>query len=79
MTNEISQFIIKEVLGESPEFDLSGEDDLLGSGLVSSMGIFRIIAHIEKTYSIKVLPQDMVIENFITTNAIAAYVKSQIA
>jgi acyl carrier protein len=79
MKQEITQFIVEQVLGESPDFDLAGEDDLLGSGLISSMGVFRIINFLEETYSIKVPPQDMIIENFLTINAIVAYAGRQIA
>lgn len=77
MENEIVQFIIQQVLDESPDFDLGADDDLLGSGLISSMGVFRIISFVEKTYDIKVPAQDMIIENFMTVDAIAAYTRRQ--
>ncbi len=79
MTTEIIKFIIKDVLDESPDFDLAPDDDLLGGGLISSMGVFRIINFIEKTYNIKVQTQDMVIENFMTVDAMVAYTRSQIS
>lgn len=79
MENEILQFIIQEVLGEPTDFDLSTTDDLLGSGLVSSMGVFRIISFLEKNYGVKVPLQDMIIDNFSTVDAIADYTRSQSA
>jgi len=79
MENEIVQFIINKVLNESPDFDLAPDDDLLGSGLVSSMGVFRIINFVEVAYGVKTPPQDMVIENFMTVDAIVAYTKRQIS
>jgi acyl carrier protein len=78
MENEITQFIIQKVLDESSDFDLATDDDLLGSGLVSSMGIFRIISFIEESYGIKVPLQDMIIENFMTVDAITAYIRRQL-
>ena len=77
MENEIAQFIIQKVLDESADFDLATDDDLLGSGLISSMGVFRIISFLEKEYGIKVPLQDMVIENFMTVDAIASYTRRQ--
>ncbi len=77
MEHEIAQFIIQEVLGESSDFDLSTDDDLLGSGLISSMGVFRIISFLEKNYEVKVPLQDMVIDNFMTIDAIAGYTRRQ--
>ena len=78
MENEITQFIIQKVLDESSDFDLATDDDLLGIGLVSSMGIFRIISFIEESSGIKVPLQDMIIENFMTVDAITAYTRRQL-
>ncbi|OAV43674.1 acyl carrier protein [Lewinella sp. 4G2] len=77
MQEDILQYLITEVLGEEPGYDLDVEDDLLGSGLVSSMGIFRVINFIEKTYGFKVPPGDMIIDNFISVAAISRYVENQ--
>lgn len=73
MHREIVNFIKTEILGEDLSYDLSPEDDLLSSGLISSMAMFRVLNFLEKKYEIKVPPQDMVIENFMSVNAMVTY------
>jgi acyl carrier protein len=59
------------------EIALSPEDDLLGSGLLDSMGVMRLVGFVEETFNIKIPPEDIVIENFMDVKAIANYIESQ--
>lgn len=72
MTQTLITYIEKEILN-SPDTQLTDQDDLLGSGLVDSMGLMRIIAFIEEEYGITVPPTDMVIEHFVNIEAISNY------
>ena len=57
------------------EIELSPEDDLLGSGLIDSMGVMRLVAFVEETFKIKIPPEDIIIENFMDVKAITNYVE----
>lgn len=57
--------------------DLSPEDDLLGTGLIDSMGVMRLVGFVEETFNIKIPPEDIIIENFMDVKAITNYVESQ--
>ncbi|MFY0591782.1 acyl carrier protein [Roseivirga sp.] len=74
MKEKITKYILEEILG-NPEEELLPDDDLLNSGMIDSLGIMRVISFIEGEYDMKVPPQDMVIENFISVSAIAAYIQ----
>ena len=73
LTGSLIEFLENEVLN-GQEVDLTPDDDLLGSGLVDSMGMMRLIGHIEEVLGITIPPQDMVIENFMTVQAIDNYI-----
>jgi len=73
MTDIIIQYIKKEILND-PDTTLTAQDDLLGSGLVDSMGFVRIIAFLEEEYDITIPPTDMVIEHFMNIEAMSNYV-----
>ena len=73
MEEKLIEYIKTEILGE--DHSLTSEDDLLSSGMIDSVGIMRLIAFIESNFNIKVPPQDMVIENFITVSAICTYIQ----
>ena len=72
----IINYIQVNLLGRKGAIELSPEDDLLGSGLLDSMGVMRLVGFVEETFNIKIPPEDIVIENFMDVNAITNYVKS---
>ncbi len=77
MNETIINYIIQEMHGGAEDLDIMPEDDLLGSGLVESMGMMRLVQFIEETYDLKVPPQDMTIENFMTVEAMVNYIQSK--
>ena len=72
----IIKYIQDNLLTGKVEIELSPEDDLLGSGLLDSMGVMRLVAFVEETFNIKIPPEDIVIENFMDVKAITNYVES---
>jgi acyl carrier protein len=75
MTDKLIKYIEDEILA-GQDIQLEADEDLLGSGLLDSLAAMRLIAYIEKEFDIKVPPQDMTIENFMTVEAIANYLGS---
>ena len=71
----IIKYIQNNLLIGKGEIELSPEDDLLGSGLIDSMGVMRLVGFVEETFKIKIPPEDIVIENFMDVNAITNYVE----
>jgi len=72
MVEEITNYINEEI-----DILVTQEEELLSSGLIDSITIMKLIAHLEETYEIKVPPQDMVIENFNTISSITEYIAQQ--
>ena len=68
---------IKTVLLADEQLDLNAQDDLLGSGLVGSMAIFRLIAFLEETFGVRIPPEEMTIDHFMTVDAMTAYVRER--
>ena len=76
MSKILIQYIQEQLL-VNPDIEISKEDDLLGSGLVDSMGMIKLITFIEKEFDIAIPPQDMIIENFMTVAYIEQYLKQR--
>ena len=72
----IIKYIQENLLNGKDEIELSPEDDLLGSGLLDSMGVMRLVGFIEETFNKKIPAEDIVIENFMDVQAIIKYVES---
>ena len=74
MKDSIRTFIVTSLLSGT---DVSNDEDLLLSGLLDSMGVMRLVLHLETTFSITVPPEDVVIENFTSVETIAAYLEGK--
>ena len=68
---------IKNKLASEPIEEIEVDEDLLGSGLVDSTGMVQLILFIETEAAIKVLPEEMTIENFMTINHMLRFIASK--
>lgn len=73
MKSTIIKHIEQELTSEDLDEGLDPTEDLLGSGILDSLGMMRLIAFIEEEFDYKVPPEDMVIENFMTVENITNY------
>ena len=76
MDHRIETYIKTELVNE-PIDHIEPEEDLLGTGLVDSLGMMRLIGFIEKEFGIPIGPEDMTVEHFGTLQNIDAYLKSK--
>ena len=75
MTEIIINYIKTELLIGQKNVELLAEDDLFETGLLDSLSIMRLIAFIEEQFEVKIPPQDLIIDNFITVDAMSHYLK----
>jgi acyl carrier protein len=78
MNDTILKYIETDLIVSEISFDLNADDDLLGSGLLDSLGMMKLISFIEKEFKLKIPAEDMVIENFMTVSCITTYLKSKV-
>ncbi len=72
----LKQFIEKELLG-GRNLQVGYEDDLLLSGLVSSLGVMRLVAFTQERFAVQIPPEDITIEHFETIHAIVRYLEAR--
>ena len=77
MKNKLMNYITEQVSEDFSDDELDVHDDLLGSGLLDSLGMMRLIQFIETEFNITVPPEDMTIENFMTVSYICNYIENQ--
>jgi acyl carrier protein len=68
--NRIKQFIETEILYGQEEILLEEATPLIETGLLDSLGMMKLLAFLEVTFSIRVKEDELVPENFKTIRAI---------
>lgn len=72
--SKIREFIVQKLLNGRSVTD---DENLLLSGLVDSLGVFELIAFLEKSFGLTIPLDEVVLENFTSIDAISAYVASK--
>ncbi|MEW6179823.1 MAG: acyl carrier protein [Chloroflexota bacterium] len=73
----IHKFILDE-LAKGRKKNISEDEDLLGEGIIDSLGILQLVAFIEEKFNYTVPDEDVVIENFMSVNAISNYLDQKL-
>ena len=75
--DRLRAFIVDELRdGWVPE-EVTDDRHLIQSGNVDSLGIFELIAMLEREYRIEVRDDELVLDHFETVSAIADFVRSK--
>lgn len=73
LTQSLCAHISADLLGG---MEIGPEEDLLLSDLLDSLGVVRLVAHLEESFGITIPPEDVVLETMQTPLAIATYLES---
>lgn len=76
MRERLARYIAEELIGPGANGarPIALDEDLLGSGLIDSLGIMSLVFFIEQEAGLDIPPEDVTIENFQTLETIDAYV-----
>jgi acyl carrier protein len=66
----LKDYIAHQFLFDAPEEELANDQPLVSTGIIDSLGIFILVAFLEKEFGVKVQPGDVRVENFETVNAL---------
>ena len=73
------EYVRKSFLYTRPDFALDPDVELLGAGIIDSMGIMELIEFMEEEFSIQVVDDEITEENLGTLAAIGDYVARKTA
>lgn len=79
MQDELCTYIGRDLLNLGDRDAITPDQDLLGDGMVDSLGMIQLLTHIQEQYQYTVPAEDFLIENFCTVNAIVAYLQRSLA
>ena len=70
----IRRFVLEELAAGSGLTSVGDSDSLVASGLIDSLGIFKLVAFLEENFGIPIADSEILQENFRSIEAIAAFV-----
>lgn len=77
METILLKYINEQVYGNQTDGEVDAQDDLLGGGILDSLGMMKFILFIETESGIKIPPEDMTIENFMNIETITEYISEK--
>jgi acyl carrier protein len=79
MTEEesIKQFISKELMRHKDHNKLAITDNLIEGSIIDSLGIQKLIAFLESSFSINIDDMEVLPENFETVQSISSFVRNK--
>ncbi len=77
MKETLRRYISQELLSDRDGSPLADDEDLLGGGLVDSVGMMSLVLWVEEEFGVAVPPEDVTIENFFSIDTIDAYLKQR--
>ncbi|MDT0612236.1 acyl carrier protein [Streptomyces lancefieldiae] len=74
-TDSAIEETLRSYLADRLKTEVSVEQDLFESGLVSSMFAMELVVHLEKTFEVSILGNDLRLANFRTIRSMATLVR----
>jgi len=57
---------------------IDDDENLLVTGILDSLALMRLVAHLEDTYDIEIPPSDITLENFASLSAMVGYLGARL-
>jgi acyl carrier protein len=78
IVDKIKEHIVKEFFYDRPNDVLLNDSPLIEAGMNDSLGIFLLAEFLEKEFGFTLNPEEFLLENFETVNAIKSLVVSKL-
>jgi acyl carrier protein len=74
---DIRDYISSDLLLDE-DLDVNEDEKLLVTGILDSLALMRLVAHLEDTYDIEIPPADITLENFASLSTMACYLGTRL-
>lgn len=74
---ELDQFIRNEILAKPRMQAIQAEENLLSSGILTSMSVFQLLTFISQRFGVQLKAQEIVAEHFQTLQTLAQRIQAR--
>jgi acyl carrier protein len=78
MKSQIRQFILETAKSKGVAA-VADDESLTESGVLNSLGVFRVVQFLEDTFEFTIQPSEMVPDNFTTINQLERFAASKVS
>lgn len=82
-SDEIQQslktYILEEFLPDEDAEDLTTDIELVSTGILDSISVINVVAHVEKFYNIKIEAHEASVDNMNTIESMAALISQKLS
>jgi acyl carrier protein len=72
---KLERFVLDTLPSARRRGSIDPDEDLLGSGVIDSVGLMEVVSFVEEEYGIEVGDQDLVADNFRSLQSIRRFVE----
>ena len=72
---EVETILLAEIPGDLRKGSLDPNEDLLGQGLIDSLGLMKLITKLEAAFCVQIADEDIVPENFQTVKILTEFIE----
>lgn len=76
--DQIREFVLENARSKGVN-EVSDAESLMESGIIDSLGIFRLVAFLEDTFRVRISDDEIIHENFQSINEIERFVSGKLA
>ncbi|MFT5084434.1 MAG: acyl carrier protein [Lentisphaeria bacterium] len=78
LEKSLKAYILEEFLPDEDEDDLTNDIELVSTGILDSVSVIKVVAHIENFYNIKIQAHEASVDNMNTIESMAALVSGKL-
>ena len=75
----LASFFVQPGISREGAVAVTPDTDIIGQGLIDSLGIFKLIAFVEEKFAVTVEPDEVLLENFQTLRALRNLIVKKLA
>jgi acyl carrier protein len=73
----LEKYLLGEIAVDLGKQSLDPDEDLLGQGIIDSLGIMKLILFMEEAFGIKVIEEEIIPDNFQTLNIMVKFIEQK--
>jgi acyl carrier protein len=75
LDKQIRKFLAENILYVDDAFEYDNDTSFIGEGLIDSMGVMQVVAHVQSQFNIEVEQDEITPENFDSINQLVAFIR----